>query len=109
MTMQPDPANGPWHVDKRIPLALILTIIIQTSAFGYWIGQLSNQLDSAIETNRQQDDRLDSQDAAINGQLVTTATMHAQLAGVRESLSELKAAQAETNRLLRDLAGRGAP
>lgn len=102
MTQIPDPANGAWHLDKRIPLAMIGAILIQTAAFGFWIGQLSYSLDSAIETNRRQDARLEAQEAAVNTQAVTAATTAAQLNAVRESLIEVKAAQAETLRLLRE-------
>lgn len=103
----PDPANGAWHLDKRIPLAMIGAIIMQTAAFGFWIGQISNRLDSALETNRQQDLRIEEQRAAVNSQAITAATTAAQLNAMRESLIEMKAAQAETNRLLRDLATEG--
>lgn len=27
-----------WHLDKRVPLALILTIVIQTAMLGVWVG-----------------------------------------------------------------------
>lgn len=52
--------------------------------------------------------RLDAKDAALesamNSQAVGAATTAAQLVAVRESLADLKEAQAETNRLLRNLA-----
>lgn len=103
MTQILDPANGAWHLDKRIPLAMLGAILMQTAAFGFWIGQISNRLDSALETNRQQDARLEAQEKTVNSQAVMAATTAAQLNAVRESLSEMKAAQAETNRLLRDI------
>lgn len=103
----PDPANGAWHLDKRIPLAMIGAILMQTTAFGFWIGQISNRLDSALETNRQQDVRIEEQRIAVNSQAISAATTAAQLNAVRESLIEMKAAQAETNRLLRDLSPNG--
>ena len=102
MSQIPDPANGAWHLDKRIPLAMIGAILMQTAAFGFWIGQISHRLDSALETNRRQDARLEAQEIAVNSQAVSAATTAAQLSAVRESLLELKAAQAETIRLLRE-------
>lgn len=107
MSHIPDPANGAWHLDKRIPLAMIGAILMQTAAFGFWIGQISHRLDSALETNRRQDTRLDAQETAVNTQAVSAATTAAQLNAVRESLLEVKAAQAETLRLLREQSVRG--
>lgn len=106
MSQIPDPANGAWHLDKRIPLAMIGAILMQTATFGFWIGQISNRLEAALETNRRQDVRLEAQENAVNNQAVSAATTTAQLSAVRESLLELKAAQAETIRLLREQAPR---
>jgi hypothetical protein len=33
-----------WHLDKRVPLALIITLIIQTMGVFFWMGQLSVKL-----------------------------------------------------------------
>ena len=50
--MQPreeDPASGSWHVDRRIPIALIITLAIaftvQTFTFGVMAAQFSARLD----------------------------------------------------------------
>lgn len=101
MTQTPDPANGAWHLDKRIPLALLGAILLQTATFGFWVGQISNRLDFALETNQRQDVKLDAQETTVNTLTVGAATAAAQLSAVRESLAELKATQAETLRLLR--------
>lgn len=42
--MTDDPATKEWHLDKRVPLALIVTIVLQTIVFGYWAGQTSNSV-----------------------------------------------------------------
>lgn len=47
----PDPANpneeNPmrgWHLDKRVPLALILALALQTGTFGFWLGSVQNRV-----------------------------------------------------------------
>jgi hypothetical protein len=30
-----------WHLDKRVPLALIAAILLQSAAFGFWVGGLA--------------------------------------------------------------------
>jgi hypothetical protein len=44
--MPPDPATGSWHLDKRVPLALIFAIAVQTGTAIWWAatttGRISN-------------------------------------------------------------------
>lgn len=42
--MSDDPAGRQWHLDKRVPLALIITMVMQTVIFGFWLGQMSNSV-----------------------------------------------------------------
>lgn len=55
--IDPASANG-WHVDKRIPVAQILSfllvILIQSAVFGFWLGSLSERLSSVEQV---QEDR----------------------------------------------------
>lgn len=96
--------TGAWHLDKRVPVALIFAIIIQTATAVWWMSDLSNRVDTAATVNDQQNSRIQAVEGVTNAQAVSAATTTAQLAAVRESLQEMKSAQAETNRLLRDLA-----
>lgn len=34
----------PWHLDRRVPIALILTIIVQTVGLVWWAASLSHQV-----------------------------------------------------------------
>lgn len=95
----------PWHLQRNIPIALIGAILIQTGAFGWFWSDLSARVNGAVQSNIQQDARLTAAETAMNAQNVSSATTTAQLSAVRDSLQELKEQQAETNRLLRDIAG----
>ena len=56
-----DPASGSWHWDKRVPVALIVTIAIQTGVFVFWAGTLSQRvthLEMQDSLNRPQSDRI---------------------------------------------------
>ena len=35
-----------WSLDRRIPLALIVTIALQTAVFAFWLGTVSARLDT---------------------------------------------------------------
>ena len=34
-----------WAIDKKIPVALIMTLLVQTAGFAFWVGQLSIRID----------------------------------------------------------------
>ena len=41
-----DPADDyKWHLDKKVPLALIVTIFVQTIGFAWWFGGLSQRVE----------------------------------------------------------------
>lgn len=35
--------GGPWHLDKRVPLALIATLIVQTIGIGWWAATITSE------------------------------------------------------------------
>ena len=37
--------GGAWQLDRKIPVALIMTLLIQTAGFAFWVGQLSIRID----------------------------------------------------------------
>lgn len=42
-----DPAaQGGWHLDKRVPIALILTIVLQTSVGIWWAATQTARIDA---------------------------------------------------------------
>lgn len=43
----PDPASNGWHLDKRVPLALIVTIFAQTLGVVIW----ATKLGARVEVN----------------------------------------------------------
>lgn len=111
-----DEPQSNWHLDKRIPIALIFALIVQTAGAVWWISGIVHRLDVATETNVKQDAtdvRLEARntalEAAMNSQAVGAATTSAQLVAVRESLAEMRTTLTETNRLLREMATRELP
>ena len=44
--MTKDPASESWHLDKRVPVALIITIMMQTVAAVWWAASLSARVDA---------------------------------------------------------------
>lgn len=97
-----DPASGAWHVDKRIPAALIITILLQSALAVWWASAIDNRVTSQAAEIIRHETRITAVEAVQGTQAVNTAVLSQQLVAVRESLAEIKSSQAETNRLLRD-------
>jgi hypothetical protein len=46
MSEQEDPAAQHWHLDKRIPVAIIITLAIQTGGAIWFASGISHRVDS---------------------------------------------------------------
>lgn len=50
-----------WHLDKRVPIALIVTILMQTAGMGIWVGSIQARVEAnerAIMDNADTAERL---------------------------------------------------
>ena len=81
-----------WSLDKRIPLALVLAILAQTTAAIWFFAGLSHQLD---EHNR----RINAIEAQRAGERL--AVIESQIGDVKTLLLEIKSALAEQQRRAR--------
>lgn len=50
MMAKNDPASAGWHWDKRVPVALIITLVVQTVSLGIWIGSINSRVSSLEES-----------------------------------------------------------
>lgn len=41
-----DPAGEHWHLDKRVPLALIATLFLQTAGIVWWASGINTRVES---------------------------------------------------------------
>ena len=100
-------ADEPWHLDKRIPIALIVTLLLQFGFAVWWASQADSRMSAAEQANTRQDSQIAAVERATNSQAVSNATVVAQMGGLREAVDDLKAAQRETNDLLRQMMQNG--
>ena len=47
--MSEEERNESWHLDKRVPVAIIITMIIQLVGFGVLLGNIENRV-ATLET-----------------------------------------------------------
>ena len=92
-----------WHLQKGVPIALILAIAIQTAGGVWFISALNSTVTEAVERNKVQDVRIDRVESDAKALQIGAATIAEQLAGLRSSLDELRSSQRETNTLLREV------
>lgn len=55
----PDPAAEPWHFDRRVPVALICTILFQSAAIIWWASSVEHRVKANFEANVSQDKRIE--------------------------------------------------
>jgi hypothetical protein len=56
-----DAPDSHWHLDKKVPLALIIALMLQTASFAWWASDINgrvNNLERRAEATAPQADRL---------------------------------------------------
>lgn len=73
-----DPASQSWHIDRRVPVALILTVtltfLVQTGAFIRYMSGLENRVsrnESALQSMANNNDRILRLEATVEFQTDT--------------------------------------
>lgn len=83
------PVPEQWHLDKRVPIALIFTLLMQIFSFG-WI---ASQMNSEIGTNRKDIDRaitqLDRLQIESNQQAIQLGRIEEGISGMRRDIQSM--------------------
>lgn len=67
--------NAGFELDKRVPVALIVTLVVQTAGLGFWLGQISTRLTTVEITladdaeNAERLARVEAQSESMKAQL----------------------------------------
>jgi Tfp pilus assembly protein PilO len=75
------PVSRHWHLDKRVPIALILTLLVQTGGVAWWMATTSERISVLKE-------RLD----AISPQADRLTRVEVNIEDIKMSLTEIKQA-----------------
>ena len=70
-------AEESWHLDKKVPISLIVLILVQTSAFIWWAATMDTrvtQLEASRANASQQEDLLQIQANQVNTRLSNLET-----------------------------------
>lgn len=96
-------ADHQWHLDKRVPLALIVTIIIQSAGVTWWASQMNERM---IQVERRLAGfavRNDATDERVNRQSSQIAVLTEQVSNTNKALERVEIQLSNTNELLREL------
>ena len=94
-------ADEQWHLDKRVPLALIFTIFVQTSGAVWWAASIAERMD---QIERRMDNaaiRSQNVDNLVAQQATNIAVLVERLEAQNRNVDRLSQEVAATNELLR--------
>jgi hypothetical protein len=74
-----DQTDHQWHLDKRVPLALIVTLALQSGAFIWWAAKADNRLEYLERTVN-----------ASAPQIERVIRLEAKMDSVAEALNDVK-------------------
>ncbi len=113
----PSTQSEPWHLDRKVPIAMIVALDRQAGTAIGWASRIENRQQASMDEIARVDRESRSQDAQIEALRISTqnlavsaATVGTQMSGVTNSLNEIKTDQREIYELLRQMNGyRSAP
>ena len=96
-----------WHLDKKVPLGLIVAILAQTAAVIWWGSSIDARMSTLEGTRSEQAVDIRALQTQAQRQEVAAATIATQLQALGDRVDEIRTAQDETNALLRRALPRG--
>lgn len=95
----------PWHLDRKVPIALIVTVAIQTAGMVWWAASLSSRVDEQARRVVSLEASRDTSAALMGGLRSDAAVLRAESEAMRRQLDRIE-------RMLdrrADAGGEGAP
>lgn len=87
---QAKPMSEAWHLDKRVPLALLFAIIVQTGAVAWVAGQIVNRVEFLERDVERQRVLLERHSGSINALDRTLSRQDEKLSSILRILEDVK-------------------
>jgi len=81
-----------WHLDKRIPVAILVTLLFQTMGFVWVVAKMSAQIDTNTRDIARLTTLMEVQNATVSSNTTSVAVMTGALQHVNESLRRIETA-----------------
>ena len=79
-------ANEPWHLNKSVPLSIILGVIAQTVTLVWFIAGLNASIDQNSRDLVRHETRIEALEASAQSQAVSLARMDENILAIRQML-----------------------
>lgn len=96
------PEQNGWHADKRVPIALIFTILAQSGVVIWWAADMSAKVDQIIATQESDRVRISANTSGISSLSRSEAAMDQRLVNIESSQVRIENSLSEILRFLRD-------
>lgn len=91
-----------WHADKRVPIALIFTILMQSGVVIWWAADMSAKVDQIIATQEGDRARINANATGVAALSRSEAAMDQRLVSIESSQRRIENNISEILRYLRD-------
>jgi TolA-binding protein len=81
-----------WHLDKRVPISLILALLVQTAGMVWWAASLSGRVDVNARDIRTTQSEMSVLRNSAQTQAVQLGRIEEQISGLRGDISRLTTA-----------------
>jgi TolA-binding protein len=85
-------ASDDWHLDKRVPITLILALLAQTAGMVWWAASISGRVDVNSRDIQVAQTEMQIMRAAAQTQAVQLGRIEEQITGLRGDISRLTTA-----------------
>ena len=82
-------ANEPWHLNKSVPLSIILGVIAQTVTLVWFIAGLNASIDQNSRDLVRHETRIEALEASAQSQAVSLARMDENIQAIRAMLEQM--------------------
>jgi len=84
-----DPAGGNFHIDKRVPVALIVTMLVQTAGVVWWAATLQAAQAQALVDGRRIESRVERMETQRDDLTTRVIRIEEKLVGQTDSLERI--------------------
>lgn len=79
-----------WHLDKRVPITLVVTIVLQTFAVGWFISSINSRVESIESKTLRLETVFDLRRTIVDRNTVKVAVIQESLSNIEESLRRIE-------------------
>ncbi len=96
------PTTEHWHLDKRVPVAIIFAIVVQTAGALWWAASMTERMGQIERRMEAASVRSQNVDNLVAAQAAQIAVLVTRIDEQTRQLDRLYDQMAETNTILRD-------